>query len=197
MGKEGLAARGARPGGARGEGAAASGRVGSAPCGGRCSVGRAAWRPGRRPAGARRRHGERWGLRRGGIAAAGGHRNSWRRAFRGAEHEAARERGLLAARTAGEIETGRAVEQRHPVRRRGRDKRRACGRASCEQPVRERQRGRDLLWRKQSAMANLHEARGEHVQEEAAEELLRMHRDRPSVFGPPRHGVRRAMATSH
>jgi hypothetical protein len=66
MGKEGLAARGARPGGARGEGAAARGRVGSAPCGGRCSVGRAAWRPGRRPAGARRRHGERWGLRRGG-----------------------------------------------------------------------------------------------------------------------------------
>lgn len=132
----------------------------------------------------------------GRIAAAGGHRNSWRRAFRGAEHEAARERGLLAARTAGEIETGRAVEQRHPVRRRGRDKRRACGRASCEQPVRERQRGRDLLWRKQSAMANLHEARGEHVQQEAAEELLRCTVTvRPSLV---RHvTASAAMATSH
>jgi hypothetical protein len=38
-------------------------------------------------------------------------------------------------------------------------------------------------------MANLHEARGEHVQEKAPEELLRMHRDRTPVLGPKRHGV--------
>jgi hypothetical protein len=98
--------------------------------------------------------------------AAGRRDPSWRRALGVRNKHAAVERRVRATRTAGDVETRQAVEERLPG---GGDRGAGGRRTPREQLLRERQRGGDAARAEQPAVPDFHEPPREYVQEEAAE----------------------------
>src|SRR5207253_8895426 len=133
------------------------------------AVRRGRWASAGPAAGTRRRHGEECrSLRRRGGRVAVGRREASRRRACVRDEAPSVERRAIAARTPGEVDPRKALEQRRPRCRSGG----GSGLGSIgEQASGDRQRGRYLAWGEQAAVADLHETRWEDVQEEPAEEF--------------------------
>src|SRR5439155_14671044 len=94
---------------------------------------------------------------------------SWRGVDRRARRQGVAEHGAVrAARAAGEVDSRQASQERAPVGGlRGGGRRPRAG----EEATGVGERGGDLARAEQAEVANLHEARGQEVEQEAAEKL--------------------------